>query len=237
MPRFEKSQETGVVAQREVDLGHLSYEIDGQPKTVRFWLMGFREDLGVRDAEADDVRWCTLDEARSMVTYAHDVQFLDAIDPATRPGRVWLVRHAKAGSRSTYDGDDAERPLTTNGWAQAQTIADALADRPIARLISSPYVRCTQTLEGLAARLGRSVEADAGLAEGNDAAAVWQWCEQPEPVVLCSHGDVLGDAMDTLAAAGIVEANDAGMPAKGSVWRLKTIGGTVVDATAVDVAG
>ena len=83
---------------------------------------------------------------------------------------IYLVRHAKAGDRSSWDGDDTIRPLSGKGRRQAVAISDRLFDliaaHPDAQLISSPYIRCMQTLEPLAARLHSQVLADPRLAEG-----------------------------------------------------------------------
>ena len=63
---------------------------------------------------------------------------------------IYLVRHAKAGDRSSWDGDDTIRPLSGKGRRQAVAISDRLFDliaaHPDAQLISSPYIRCMQTL-------------------------------------------------------------------------------------------
>ena len=39
---------------------------------------------------------------------------------------IHLVRHAHAGNRSAWRGDDRVRPLSAKGRAQADAIADAL---------------------------------------------------------------------------------------------------------------
>ena len=71
----------------------------------------------------------------------------------TAPMALYLVRHAKAGQRDRWDGPDHLRPLTRAGRAQAQALAAWLANEPISRLLSSPYVRCIQTLEPLSQKL------------------------------------------------------------------------------------
>ena len=81
---------------------------------------------------------------------------------------LYLVRHAKAGSRADWVGDDRLRPLTEGGCRQAEALAERLAPLVAAadaELVSSPYLRCVQTIEPLATRLGRSVRLDERLAE------------------------------------------------------------------------
>ena len=83
----------------------------------------------------------------------------------TAPMALYLVRHAKAGQRSRWDGPDHLRPLTKAGRAQAQALAAWLANEPISRLLSSPYVRCVQTLEPLAEKLALEIEITEHLTE------------------------------------------------------------------------
>ena len=42
---------------------------------------------------------------------------------------IYFVRHAKAGSRSNWDGEDVDRPLSNNGWHQARLVGAKLAKR------------------------------------------------------------------------------------------------------------
>src|SRR5262249_41211048 len=60
-----------------------------------------------------------------------------------------LLRHAWAGHRKDWDGDDVQRPLDERGWQQAKELRKELRRRGVTRAVSSPYVRCTQTLEPL----------------------------------------------------------------------------------------
>ena len=63
---------------------------------------------------------------------------------------VLLLRHASAGSRREWEGDDCGRPLDRKGRRQATALAVALAARGIDRIRSSPYLRCLQTVEPIA---------------------------------------------------------------------------------------
>jgi len=65
---------------------------------------------------------------------------------------MYLVRHAKAGSRSAWSGPDDLRPLTKTGRRQADALGDLLAERRVTRVVSSPSVRCRQTVEPLETR-------------------------------------------------------------------------------------
>jgi phosphohistidine phosphatase SixA len=103
-----------------------------------------------------------------------------------------LLRHARAGKRGEWEGDDRLRPLDEKGRRQAQRLVEELAALGVTRIVSSPYVRCTQTIEPLGAALGLAVETDDRLAEGaprEDVEALLR--ETPPGSVLCTHGDVV----------------------------------------------
>jgi 8-oxo-dGTP diphosphatase len=102
-----------------------------------------------------------------------------------------FLRHAAAGERYEWAGDDFHRPLTKKGRRQAEDLAAVLATDDVRRVVSSPYVRCVQTVEPLAAALGLEVELDDRLAEGAGHSA--QALLEEEGVVACTHGDVIYD--------------------------------------------
>ena len=99
-----------------------------------------------------------------------------------------LLRHAAAGDREDWDGDDFHRPLDAKGRRQAAELVELLRPFGVRRVVSSPYVRCVQTVEPLAAALGLRLEQDDRLAEGEGAAAADLLRE--DGVVCCSHGDI-----------------------------------------------
>jgi broad specificity phosphatase PhoE len=142
---------------------------------------------------------------------------------------VFVVRHAKAGSRRRFEGDDELRPLSRNGRPQAEAITELLAHRDIARVLTSPFTRCIQTVEPLALRLGIEVEIDERLGEGHEWTHALALVEQAtEPIALCSHGDVIGDLMHHLATRGVPLDDDR--IEKGSTWVLQVEGGDIVKA-------
>ena len=134
---------------------------------------------------------------------------------------IYLVRHGHAGSRSAWEGDDRERPLSDKGRRQAAWLVDELGDEKLRRVVSSPYRRCTETVEPLATHVGRDVVADDRLAEGADPqdAAEWLVSLSPKTVVACSHGDLIPKVLRYLVAGGMA-IDGALLDAKGSIWVL-----------------
>lgn len=114
-----------------------------------------------------------------------------------------LLRHAAAGDREHWDGDDLHRPLNPRGRREAEALVELLRPLGVRRVVSSPYVRCVQTVEPLAAALGLPLEVDHRLAEGEGAAALD--LIQEDGVVSCTHGDVARELVDCgLKKAGAV---------------------------------
>jgi broad specificity phosphatase PhoE len=110
--------------------------------------------------------------------------------------KIFLVRHASAGKRSEWDGDDSLRPLDEHGRQQADRLVDELDDARFERIVSSPYVRCVQSVEPLAAARGLTVETDDSLAEGaGGGAAVALFNRLGTDLVACVHGDLLEELL------------------------------------------
>jgi hypothetical protein len=99
-----------------------------------------------------------------------------------------VVRHARAGDRSAWVGDDRVRPLDKRGRKQARALAEALEPYAIERILSSPYLRCVQTVEPLAASRGLELELRAELGEGRFDGVALARSLAGEPLVLCVHG-------------------------------------------------
>jgi 8-oxo-dGTP diphosphatase len=139
---------------------------------------------------------------------------------------VYLVRHAHAGKKSTWHGDDLARPLSAQGRRAALDLADRLGSHPLGRLLSSPAERCLQTVQPLGRRLGRPVEPNKALGVDGTGTGVLELLATPalHRAVLCTHGEVIGEVFDELQRAGI-ELSDPPRWPKGSTWVFELDGG------------
>jgi len=104
---------------------------------------------------------------------------------------IVLLRHASAGDRLDWERDDMLRPLDDRGRAQALALRDALLRRGVSLVLSSPYVRCSETVAPLAASLGVAVELDDRLAEGAGGAGARALLAERDGCVACTHGDIV----------------------------------------------
>lgn len=205
----ETREETGLSAHLGIPLPEATYMVmskDGIPdrKRVKYWAATVHGKPTRLAHEVDEVAWLTVPEAHSRLDYARDRDQLLAVIQAHRHGllRTWplaIVRHAKAVPRSDYDGkDDQRRPLDERGRARSAALAPVLAAYGITHLLSSPSVRCVETLAPYAAAARLRVRTKGGLSEEGYAADPTKAVTHLEkllakgrPAALCSHGPVL----------------------------------------------
>jgi 8-oxo-dGTP diphosphatase len=120
-----------------------------------------------------------------------------------------LLRHATAGHRrpGAEEAEDRLRPLDDRGRRQADALPALHAEARVERLVTSPYVRCRQSVDPLGGALALPVAERSELAEGARDAEVWALVAEVAgtTAVLCTHGDILGVLLGE-------------EPEKGSTW-------------------
>ena len=197
----------------------VKYNVGGRPKRVHYWAARVTgiDERAVPNAEVDQVDWLPVPRAIEQVSYPRDLGVLN--DFAARPvGTVPLIllRHAKALPKSGWKGEDADRPLDDTGRADAQALAEVLAcfAPREALLISSPAVRCTETLRPFSLRFLCEVRTEESLylrnATGTDPAELRSLIAGAvaagQPVVVCAHRENL-PALQEAALAVLVPEN------------------------------
>jgi broad specificity phosphatase PhoE len=154
---------------------------------------------------------------------------------------VLLVRHGHAGAKRDWHGDDGFRPLDTTGLDQASALVPLLT-----RILSSPLVRCVQTVTPLGDTLGIPIERSPSLVPEAGAAATLlarqvsigegggeserELGSQLGAVVLCTHGEVIHQMQALLAHEALTGFSPASPREKGSVWVLDRTDGRFTGA-------
>jgi 8-oxo-dGTP diphosphatase len=140
---------------------------------------------------------------------------------------VLVVRHASAGERTEWQGDDRLRPLDDTGWEQAQELVRLLSRFEVEELWSADYLRCSQTLLPLAESIGLEIKEQPLLSEqsfpGREdeaAEAIRQMGKNGDSVAACSQREVIPDLVKRIAARDGVELPDPFRTKKASVWAL-----------------
>ncbi|TMR90019.1 NUDIX hydrolase [Nonomuraea basaltis] len=199
----EVREETGMTVALGRALPPVHYISRDRLKRVDYWTgQAVADDGFVPGEEVDELRWLPLEKAKALLTYEWDAGLLRALAVApleTVP--LVLVRHASAGSRSEWTGDDARRPLDTDGASQAATLATALPAYRPELLMSSPSARCVQTLEPY----GAEIKIESLLSEESQdprkTPALVR--EIGVPAAVCSHGKVLPGLIHALSGKDV----------------------------------
>jgi broad specificity phosphatase PhoE len=116
---------------------------------------------------------------------------------------IYLVREADAGGRFAWPGPDRLRPLTTAGWQQARELAERLDGMAVGRIVSSPWLRCQQTVLPLAE--AHRLPIDSEMALGQVASvdrALRLLGEAADGTVICTHPDLLFAVIERLRCGG-----------------------------------
>jgi phosphohistidine phosphatase SixA len=142
-----------------------------------------------------------------------------------------LVRHADAGDKHRWQGPDSLRPLSPAGQAEAAGLVIGLDDYPIGRILTSPTLRCQQTVQPLARDRRLRIEHEVALGVDADLARVLGLLEDPrlQDTVVCTHGELIGQVLTRLVTDGL--AVDQPLQwAKGSTWLLDGTSGRLTHA-------
>ena len=131
----------------------------------------------------------------------------------------YVVRHAKAGSRSNWPEDDRLRPLSKKGQKQAEALVSVLEPFEITAIFSSPFLRCVQTVEPLARARKLPNKETKALAEGHGLAGAMQLISDPrlDHAVLSTHGDIVWELVEELVNQRVIKPGTGGFD-KGSTW-------------------
>lgn len=228
----EVEEETGFGCRVERAIGSISYELgSGRRKAVRYWLMLPQHGEFTPNSEVDKIRWLPINEALTRLSYRKERAVLSRASEMIRDpeqGRIYLVRHALAGTR-TDSKTDSKRRLSKKGVRHALKLARRLSREPITEIRSSPFPRCVDTVKPLARAMALPVVKDNRLAEAgtiDDLFDLFGELGGTTPA-FSSHGDMIQMLIEHLDAKGI-DLGDTVEWKKGSVWTLDTYKGEVV---------
>ena len=221
----EVAEETGLQVSLGRDLPTARYALDERTaKHVAYWaahVPGAPALVPPRPHEVDDLAWVSTDEADRRLTRRADRVQLRALLEAHGEGALhtWplvVLRHGHARPKAVWGHDDADRPLSQVGALQAQALVPLLRAWSPARVVSSPWERCLQTVEPYLARTGAPLRVKGRLSEAGhrrEPARVGQLVARAvargRPVIVCTHRPVLSTVLGALAghtSAGVGDA-------------------------------
>lgn len=234
----EVIEETGIRPVLGRPLATVRYEVDGRPKRVEYWeSRNWAATPGgfTPNSEVDRLDWLAPPQAGPRLSYWHDHRLLDCLVKAAQVTTVpyILLRHASAGRKNAWRGDDLLRPLDPRGTAEAAALTGLLSCFAPQRVISSAAERCLATVMPYAARIGAEIEAEPSFTlpagPGGEQAARRRTSEllrAAVPTVICGHREnlsvLLSQALADLGAAG---RELDWSPPKGGFWVLHVTAG------------
>jgi len=254
----EVGEETGVRPRLGRRLRSVRYLAGGRPKHVHYWAAadpapprGLPASPFVPNEEVDGIEWLPLERACERVSYRDDVIVLE--DFAQWPHRTVpfiVLRHAPAGRKQDWDGDDLLRPLDAQGQADALALVPLLACFEPVRVVSSPALRCTATVAPYAGHIGAPVELDPSFGvpdrPGNSSSgrtdvrdpvpATARLLAAGVPTLVCAHRENIPELLR--AACGYLHAKPPPDPSvsKTGFWVLQAAGSTLAGIERYEVS-
>ena len=236
----EVEEETGFSCAVGRALTTVTYEVSAGPKTVAYFAARQLTGAFAANKEVDVLDWLPMAAVAEKMTYEYDRVVLDTFaleEPWLQS--VALVRHARAGHRESFEGDDTARPLDGKGRRQADALAVELAPFAPVAVHTAPMERCRETVRPLANQLGLTVADEPLLGEDayrdDPAGARRKLVElagslgEQGTVVACSQGGVIPGVVKSLAGRADVTIGEAGTP-KAAYWLLTFDGKRLVQA-------
>jgi len=238
----ETREETGFAVRLGAPAGELSYQVKGRRKEVRFWVASVVGDKGHPTGdEVDACDWFALDHALGQMSYESERAVLAAAAQAPPTVSLIIARHAKATSRKQWRKADQDRPLTKRGKDQVARLTGLLAVWSPTQVVTSPALRCRDTIAQYAAATATTVEVEHLLSEeghAEDPAAVKRFVlerrggaqreaqvgaetgsRRSTGTVLCTHRPILPTIADTLGITLTSQDREEALPTAGC-WVL-----------------
>ncbi len=233
----EVFEETGSHVAVSRFIGNVHYDVGSARKRVAFWVMRHLDGEFVANNEVDAVEWLRPKAARDRMS--HPVERTIMADFAAVPvpdSVVVLVRHAKAGKRSQWRGDDGLRPLDAAGEEQARQLVPFLSCFGIDRVLSAAPLRCVQTVQPFADSAGVDLRVEPAFDDeafasspGRTETAFYSLAKPGRVTLVASQGDTIPGLLDRVTRG--VRNTDT---RKAATWVLSLVDGTVVSADHYD---
>ena len=233
----ETQEEAGLRVALGIPLGTVSYVLpNGRDKIVHYWaaevsIATMLATTFTPNDEVTAVAWMSPADAIAALSYEHDRDVVDRLlghyeENELRTYAIVALRHGRAAPAESWDGPDSTRPLDRRGVDQARRAAAAIAAYRPTKLMSSTAARCVSTIEPLARQTGLDITATTALSQdAHDSGrsgvrrVVAKRVAKQRSVVLCSHGPVLPEILQEIAALtdgrGLEQLREASLLATG----------------------
>lgn len=233
-------EETGYESVLGRRLASVSYPLEYGTKKVRYWAARTTGGGFSPNAEVDKLDWLPVADAMLRLQYPHDRKVLRRFIRRPADTRtVLIVRHATAGRKARYKGDDRLRPLDMKGRAQAESLVGQLLAFGASDIYAASRTRCHQTMEPLAQELGVQIRdeptlteeaysADADAARKRVLKIAAKSNDETVPVI-CTQGKVIPGLISWWCDRSGIRP-DKSRNRKGSMWVMTLHGDALIAA-------
>ena len=183
------------------------YVADGL-KRVSYWAAHAYDsnDNFVANAEADEGRWLTIEEAIELATRESDKEVLSVFFKSPFDSQALIMlRHGKALAREEWLGGDEDRPLDQRGSLQAKRMISIYQAFNIEKVITSDAIRCYDTVEPLTKALDLKLKVEKVISEQSwkkDKELAIEFAKEiikdERTILVCSHNPVLPRMLEKL---------------------------------------
>jgi 8-oxo-dGTP diphosphatase len=233
----EVGEEVGAAVAVQRRIGTIKYLVGDARKKVTYWSMRYRGGEFELNDEVDSVQWLRVGRAYQRLTYNVDRSVMrDFASAPVGDSVIVLVRHAKAGKRTEWRGDDALRPLDPGGRRQAELLSSLLSFFGPTRIYAADRTRCIQTVEPLAHAMDLTVRVEPAFADeafepgaGGTANRLLALAKPGKVSVVCSQGYTIPALVDQLGPG--LRSSDT---RKGAWWVLTSVDGEIVSTDHYD---
>jgi 8-oxo-dGTP pyrophosphatase MutT (NUDIX family) len=222
----EVEEETAVRPRLGRRLPARTYLKGGKSKRVDYWAATGEPGVFVPNDEVDRVEWLPVSYAEQRLTYEHDVDLLREFDAGPRyTTPLVILRHAAAGEKGDWRGDDALRPLDERGRIEANELAELLAVFGPLRVVSSTTARCVETVLPYALRHETRLETEPALTlsdgpvrQADARRVVLDLVAARTPAVVCTHREIISNLITGLCTELGAKPPDDPTLRKASFW-------------------
>jgi phosphohistidine phosphatase len=130
--------------------------------------------------------------------------------------KLFFLRHGLAGDQSEWKGDDAQRPLTSEGKEKMKLSASALKELKLGveMIITSPLTRARQTAEIVAKKLNCKLTEETRLSPGfniDDLRDILLDHPNTETIMFVGHEPDFSETVSALIGGGDIELKKGGL--------------------------
>jgi 8-oxo-dGTP pyrophosphatase MutT (NUDIX family)/phosphohistidine phosphatase SixA len=220
----EVYEEAGLKVKLGRKLSIIRYLVGDEEKEVHYWASkvpskATKKQKFKANEEIAKIEWLSSKKALTLLSYDHDRQLLiEALEFHSKKEletrALIVLRHAKATQRSDWKGEEAKRPLLSEGQKHAKALIPVLAAYGPKVLVTSPWKRCRDTVAPYAkwakktlVERGQLTERSTKRSPLSTKKVVRHLLGESKSGLICTHRPALPSVLEPLASTASKDLN------------------------------